>query len=225
MEACTYPWLALAPPLHTIGEKIEVATLPLGQEGVPQLQHVAVHDAVPSQGVVCTNAQTYRHGHTQESIVKTSACSPRGHFALLKVANSSSYLSHLPALPYVCITCVTRCDSPRQRTHTFPSVSLRAPLRPSLFWFGGLLRRLWTPSSYPPRGPAACSSPACEPRSCLCPSWPLRTLSPPPPAASAPRWPGGSSCTDPGRCPATAGEISVGRKLSYSDASSKNRTK
>lgn len=59
----THPRLALSPPLHTVGEKIEVATLPLGQERVPQLQHVAVHYAVLSQRVVCTRTQTQSEHH------------------------------------------------------------------------------------------------------------------------------------------------------------------
>lgn len=45
--------LALAPPLEPVGEQVEVPPLPLGQEGVAHLGHVAVHDAVLAQGVVC----------------------------------------------------------------------------------------------------------------------------------------------------------------------------
>lgn len=56
-ERWAHPWLALSPPLHSIGEEIEVATLPLSQKRVPQLQHVAVHYTVLPQGVVCTHTQ------------------------------------------------------------------------------------------------------------------------------------------------------------------------
>lgn len=53
-----YPRLALTHPLHTVGEEIEVTALPLGQERVSELQHVAVHDTVLPQGVVCTHTRT-----------------------------------------------------------------------------------------------------------------------------------------------------------------------
>lgn len=47
-----YRGLALAPPLQPVGKQVEVPPLPLGQEGVAHLGHVAVHDAVLAQGVV-----------------------------------------------------------------------------------------------------------------------------------------------------------------------------
>lgn len=56
----THPWLSLTPPLHTVGEEIEVSTLPLSQERVPELQHVAVHYTVLTQSVVCTQMNTVR---------------------------------------------------------------------------------------------------------------------------------------------------------------------
>lgn len=135
-ERWAHPWLALSPPLHSIGEEIEVATLPLSQKRVPQLQHVAVHYTVLPQGVVCT--------HTQ----------------------AGGLAQHSPP------------------TSCFQSDAL-----------------------YPPRGRAVCSLPSCEPRSCPCPSWRPRRRSLPPPAASAPIWPGGSSCTAPGRCLTTTREM------------------
>lgn len=49
--------LALAPPLEPVGEQVEVPPLPLGQEGVAHLGHVAMHDAVLAQGVVFLVAQ------------------------------------------------------------------------------------------------------------------------------------------------------------------------
>lgn len=129
-----HPGLALPPPLHTIGEEIEVATLPLSQKRVPELQHVAVHDAVLPQGVVCTQTQRGWKEHQWTSpAVSPHCCSQSG-------------------------------------------------------------------SLYPPRGRAVCSLPSCGPRSCPCPSWRPHRRSLPPPAASAPISPGGSSCTAPGRC-------------------------
>lgn len=133
-ERWPHPWLALPPPLHTIGEEIEVATLPLSQKRVPELQHVAVHDTVLSQGVICTHTQTGLEARQRIS----SAFSPHSCFQ--------------------------------------------------------------SPSLYLPRGPAVCSLPSCVPRSCPCPSWRPHRRSLPPPVASAPIWPGGSSCTAPGRC-------------------------
>lgn len=56
----THPRLSLSPPLHTVGEEIEVSTLPLSQERVPELQHVAVHYTVLTQSVVCTQTNTVR---------------------------------------------------------------------------------------------------------------------------------------------------------------------
>lgn len=129
-----HPWLALPPPFHAVGEEIEVATLPLSQKRVAELQHVAVHYTVLSQGVVCTQTQTDLREHQWISSAVSSHC-------------------------------------------RFKSNSL-----------------------YPPRGRAVCSLPSCEPHSCPCPSWRPRRRSLPPPAASALIWPGGSSCTAPGRC-------------------------
>lgn len=56
----THPWLSLSSPLHTVGEEIEVSTLPLSQERVPELQHVAVHYTVLTQSVVCTQTNTVK---------------------------------------------------------------------------------------------------------------------------------------------------------------------
>lgn len=50
--AAPYRGLALAPPLEPVREQVEVPPLPLGQEGVAHLGHVAMHDAVLAQGVV-----------------------------------------------------------------------------------------------------------------------------------------------------------------------------
>lgn len=49
----THPWLSLSSPLQSVREEVKVATLPLSQEGVPQLQHVAVHDTVLPKRVIC----------------------------------------------------------------------------------------------------------------------------------------------------------------------------
>lgn len=48
----TYPRLALSSPFHTVRKQVEVSTLPLSQEWVPKLQHVAMHDAVLAQCIV-----------------------------------------------------------------------------------------------------------------------------------------------------------------------------
>lgn len=48
----TYPGLALPSPFHTVRKQVEVSALPLSQERVSKLQHVAVHDAVLTQRIV-----------------------------------------------------------------------------------------------------------------------------------------------------------------------------
>ena len=48
----TYSRLALSSPLKSVRKEVKIAALPLGQERVPQLQHVSMHDAVSSQGVI-----------------------------------------------------------------------------------------------------------------------------------------------------------------------------
>lgn len=48
----THPRLALSSPLQSVGEQVKITFLPLREKGVPQLQHVPVHDAVLAHGVV-----------------------------------------------------------------------------------------------------------------------------------------------------------------------------
>lgn len=48
----THSGLALSSPLQSVGEQVEIASLPLREKGVPQLQHVSVHDAVLPHGVI-----------------------------------------------------------------------------------------------------------------------------------------------------------------------------
>lgn len=47
-----YRCLSLSPPLKPIGEQVEVTPLPLGEEGVAHLGHVAMHDAVFAKGII-----------------------------------------------------------------------------------------------------------------------------------------------------------------------------
>jgi len=56
----TYPRLSFSSPLQPVWEEVKVPALPLRQEGVPQLQHVAVHDAVLPQRVVCNERQHWQ---------------------------------------------------------------------------------------------------------------------------------------------------------------------
>lgn len=93
-----YRRLALPAPLQAVGEEVEVAALPLRQEGVAQLGHVAVHDAVLAHGVL------WDHGEAGSA----------------------------PGL--------------------WPGVVQGGGPRPT----------------HPPRGPAACSWPSCEPPACRC---------------------------------------------------------
>lgn len=51
----THSGFSFSSPLHTVGEQVEISSLPLRQERVSQLQHVAVHDAVLAKSVICTN--------------------------------------------------------------------------------------------------------------------------------------------------------------------------
>lgn len=48
----THPGLSFSSPLQAVGEEVKVTPLPLSQEGVPQLEHVAMHDAVLPQGII-----------------------------------------------------------------------------------------------------------------------------------------------------------------------------
>lgn len=48
----THSRLALSSPLQSVGEQVEIASLPLREKGVPQLQHVPVHDAVLPHRVI-----------------------------------------------------------------------------------------------------------------------------------------------------------------------------
>lgn len=57
-----YRRLALPTPLEAVGEEVEVAALPLRQEGVAQLGHVPVHDAVLAHGVLCAHRAGERQG-------------------------------------------------------------------------------------------------------------------------------------------------------------------
>lgn len=118
-----HPWLALPPPLHTIGEEIEVATLPLSQKGVPELQHVAVHYTVLPQGVVCTGAQTGLTEHQWMS----SPFFPHSSFK-----TNSLYPPHgraVCSLP----SCEPRscpCPSLRPRRRSLPPPAASAPIWP-----------------------------------------------------------------------------------------------
>lgn len=48
----THPGLSFSSPLQPVGEEVKVTPLPLSQEGVPQLEHVSMHDAVLPQGII-----------------------------------------------------------------------------------------------------------------------------------------------------------------------------
>lgn len=118
-----HPWLALPPPLHTIGEEIEVATLPLSQKGVPELQHVAVHYTVLPQGVVCTRTHT---GWTEHQWM-SSPFSPHTSFKpnSLYPPRGRAVCSLPSCEPRSC-----PCPSLRPRRRSLPPPAASAPIWP-----------------------------------------------------------------------------------------------